>query len=170
MRVIEKVETPEPLNSRFKELNIEVITYAHEAVFTVDEGKDIKAQLVGGHTKNLFLKDKKEKVWLIIALAETKIALNQVHKEIGSARLSFGKADLMKEILGVTPGSVTPFSLINDKENHVNLILDKAMLSYKILNYHPLKNDKTTAISPDNLLKFIKSCGHEPMILDFKNI
>ena len=168
MPKIEKIQTPEPLHSRFESLNIAVETYLHAPIFTVDEGQDIKKQLHGGQTKNLFLKDKKGKLWLVIALGETKVDLKWLPKRINSARLSFGNPELMKEVLGVTPGSVTPFSLINDTDNHVTVILDKAMLEYDFLNYHPLINDKTTIIKSDDLLTFIHSCGHRPIIVDFE--
>ena len=163
------IETPEPLKTVFKDLEIDVKTVQHEPLFTVNDGEDIRHLFTGGHTKNLFLKDKKGQLWLVVALESTVIDLKWLPKRVGAARLSFGKAELMEEVLGVTPGSVTPFSLLNDKELRVRVVLDQAMLEdHDVLNFHPLKNDKTTEIAVEGLLKFIDSCGHKPVIVDFK--
>ncbi len=141
-------------------------TVDHAPVFTVAEGEDIKAGLPGGHTKNLFLKDKKGALVLISALQSTDIALNQLHKVIGGARLSFGSADLLEEALGVTPGSVTAFAIINDPGHRVRFILDKALMDHDIVNFHPLKNDATTALTSADLLGFVRALGREPEVLD----
>jgi Ala-tRNA(Pro) deacylase len=98
-------------------------------------------------------------------LEDAVINLKEAPQKIGSKRLSFGKPDLLMEVLGVEPGSVTPFGLINDRNARINVILDQAMMNQTPLNYHPLKNDATTAISPDDLVTFIKSCGHAPRIV-----
>ncbi|PHR63103.1 MAG: DNA-binding protein [Robiginitomaculum sp.] len=142
-------------------------TTEHRPIFTVEEGADIKATLPGGHSKNLFLKDKKGKLFLLSALGDTKIALNQLHKVLGCARLSFGKAELMEQVLGVTPGSVTAFSLLNDQAGQVTFVLDASLLACDPVNFHPLKNDATTAISADDLLKFARASGHEPLFVNF---
>ena len=142
-------------------------TLEHPPVFRVDEGREIKAALPGGHTKNLFLKDAKGRFWLISALAETAIDLKRAPALIGSARLSFGSPELMREALGVAPGSVTPFALINDRERRVSLVLDAALLRTSPINFHPLSNDATTAISTEGFLKFLSSLGIEPIITDF---
>lgn len=163
------IETPEPLKTVFEKLEIDVKTVQHEPLFTVNDGEDIRHLFTGGHTKNLFLKDKKQQLWLVVALESTVIDLKWLPKRIDSARLSFGRAELMEEVLGVTPGSVTPFSLLNDTKQQVKVVLDQEMLeAYDVLNFHPLKNDKTTEISVKGLLKFIDSCGHEPVIVNFK--
>lgn len=154
------------LMNRFVELNIKTTTVDHEPVFTVAESEKIDRKIPGGHTKNLFLKDKKGKMFLIVLLSDAKVELNKLHTKIGAhRRLSFGSAELLEEILGVKPGSVTPFSLINDIKQRVQPVLDENMLEHDVLNYHPLSNDATTSIKRDDLLKFIRSCGHEPMIL-----
>jgi len=141
-------------------------TVEHAPVFTVAEGEAIKAGMPGGHTKNLFLKDKKGALILISALQSTDIALNRLHKAISCARLSFGSAELLEEALGVTAGSVTAFAIINDPEHRVRFILDKALMAHEVVNFHPLKNDATTAVSSADLLGFVRALGREPEVLD----
>lgn len=154
------------LFDRFDELGIETNTTKHAPAFTVEEARELRGQIPGGHCKNLFLKDKKGKLWLIVCLEDAQIDLKSAPKAIGSARLSFGKPDLLMETLGIEPGSVTPFALINDSETVVNVILEANMMQIKLLNYHPLKNDATTTIKSDDLIKFIKSCGHSMQIVN----
>ena len=145
-------------------------TIDHAPVFTVDEGAALKAQMPGGHTKNLFLKDKKGQLVLISALWSTQIALNRLHPVIGTARLSFGSAELLAETLGVTPGSVTAFALVNDPHRRVRFILDAALMAHPIVNFHPLKNDATTAIARDDLVVVLRALGREPEIVDFSTV
>lgn len=159
--------TPEDLFARLGELGIETTTREHPPLFTVEESQRLRGEIPGGHTKNLFLKCKKGQIWLIVALEDAQIDLKNLHRLIGSGRLSFGKPDLMREVLGVEPGSVTPFSLINDTENRVSVVLDQAMMTFDILNFHPLVNTATTSISRGGLLKFIESCGHKPQFISF---
>jgi Ala-tRNA(Pro) deacylase len=142
-------------------------TVEHREIFTVEDGEDIKKSLPGGHSKNLFLKDKKGSLFLISALGSTKIKLNQLHKVLDCARLSFASADLMQRVLGVTPGSVTAFALINDPKGKVTFVLDKALLETDPVNFHPLKNNATTAISAKDLVLFANKTNHEPVLLDF---
>ena len=142
-------------------------TIQHPAVFRVGEGEAIKAAMPGGHTKNLFLKDAKGQLWLICALGETAIDLKRLHGVIGSARLSFGRAELMQQVLGVTPGSVTLFALINDTGHRVRLVLDRALFDREPVNFHPLVNTATTAISLDGMSRFLEALGVEPLIVDF---
>ena len=155
------------LFAKFDALNIAHTTHEHAPIFTVAEGAHIKASLPGGHTKNLFLKDKSGALFLICALGETEIAINKLHKSLGCKRLSFGKAELLLEKLGVTPGSVTLFSVINDQNSSVTLIIDEALINHDIVNFHPLKNDATTAISSADMIKFAKAVGHDPIIMNF---
>ncbi len=147
------------------ELGIKTKTFDHEPVFTVEEAKAVHDDVPGGHCKNLFCKDEKGVLWLIVALGDAVIDLKSTPAKIGSRRLSFGKPELLMEVLGIEPGSVTPFSLINDKTNRVNVILDEAMMKLDPLNFHPLKNDATTSITASDLLTFIKACGHHPRIV-----
>ena len=142
-------------------LGIETTTHEHPPVFTVEEAKAHCAHLPGGHCKSLFLKDKKDRLYLLVALDSRPIDLNAIGKRIGSARLSFGRPELLLEVLGVTPGSVTPFALINDCEHRVSVVLDAGMMRETVLNYHPLTNTATTAIRPDELRRFIAACGHQ---------
>lgn len=148
-------------------LGVAHTTHDHPPVFRVEEGHEIKAALPGGHTKNLFLRDDKGQAWLISALGETAIDLKALPRVIGSGRLSFGKPELMQELLGVTPGSVTAFGLINDAGRRVRLVLDRALLDHELVNFHPLANDATTAVSRDGFLAFLRGLGVEPLVVDF---
>ena len=140
-------------------------TVEHPPLFTVEESQALRGKIPGGHTKNLFLKDKKGALFLVVALEDAKIALNGLHRLLGaSGRFSFGSAEQMLEFLGVTPGSVTPFAVLNDKPGRVAVILDQAMMRHEVLNYHPLTNTMTTTIARDDLLKFLRATGHEPRI------
>ncbi len=161
-------KTRAELFAQFDSLSIAHTTHEHIPIFTVEEGAEIKAKLPGGHTKNLFLKDKSDALFLVCALGDTHIAVNRLHKELGCKRLSFGKPDLMLEHLGVTPGSVTLFAIMNDTSHAVTLVIDKALLAYDIVNFHPLKNDATTAISSADMIKFAKAVNHNPIIMDFE--
>lgn len=145
-------------------------TLDHPAVFRVEEGLAIKASLPGGHTKNLFLKDAKGQLWLVSALGETQIDLKRLHGVIGSARLSFGPAELMLECLGVTPGSVTALGLINDIDRKVRFVLDAALARADPVNFHPLTNTATTALSQAGFRSFLASIGVTPMIVDFERM
>ncbi len=141
-------------------------TFEHPAVFTVEESKQLRGPIEGGHTKNLFVKDKKSRLFLIVALEETRIDLKRVHETIGSqGRVSFGSGELLEEVWGVKPGSVTPFGAINDKDRRVTVVLDAEMMKLARLNFHPLINTMTTGISSDGLLAFLRATGHEPMIV-----
>jgi Ala-tRNA(Pro) deacylase len=148
-------------------LGIAHATLDHPPVFTVAEGAEIKARLPGGHTKNLFLKDKTGALALISALGETAVPVNRLHKALGTQRFSFGKEDVLWEALGVRPGSVTVFALVNDPDRKVRMVLDAALLERDPVNFHPLSNDATTAVGRDDLLTFIRATGREPAILDF---
>lgn len=162
--------TPDDLFAYLDELGISHTTHWHEAVFTVDEGKDLKAGMPGGHTKNLFLKDKDGTIVLIAAEAHSQLKLNQLHRLIGTKRLSFGTPDLMEEILGVTPGSVTAFSLINDKAGQVRFLVDAALMTHDPVNFHPLTNTGTTAVSREDFEKFVRATGHGFEVIDFRQL
>lgn len=156
--------TRESLLAYLDELGIETRTVDHPPVFTVDEAKSLRGDLAGGHTKNLFLKDKKGKLWLVVCLEDRQVDLKVLRKRLGAAQLSFGKAELLIEKLGIEPGSVTPFSVINDTDGEVTLVLDRQMLDMEPLNFHPLKNDATTQIAPADLIAFARATGHDPVI------
>jgi Ala-tRNA(Pro) deacylase len=157
--------TREELFERFKSLGIQTKTRDHAPVFTVEEARALRGEIEGGHCKNLFLKDDKGGLWLIVCLEESQIDLKAAPARIGSRRLSFGKPDLLMEVLGVEPGSVTPFGLINDTACRVNVVLDAAMMAHELVNYHPLQNTATTTIRSADLLTFIRSLGHDPKIV-----
>ena len=139
----------------------------HEATFTVEEGRELKETMPGGHTKNLFMKDKDGVFVLISAHADSELKLNQLHKLIGTRRLSFASGELMEELLGVTPGSVTGFALVNDKDQKVRFIVDAALMAFETLNFHPLVNTGTTAISHDDFRRFVEATGHDLTVVDF---
>jgi Ala-tRNA(Pro) deacylase len=152
----------------FDQLGIAHRTVGHAAVFRVGEGDEIKAALPGGHTKNLFLKDAKGQLWLVSALQDARIDLKALPRTIGSARLSFGSAELMEETLGVTPGSVTAFGLINDAAHRVRFVLDAGLAASDPVNFHPLTNTATTAISQADFRRLLAAIGVEPLIVDFE--
>jgi Ala-tRNA(Pro) deacylase len=156
---------PDHLFTRLAELGIDAETYHHPAVFTVDESAPVKAAIPGAHSKNLFLKDRKGQLFLVVALDRTQIDLKRLHGVIGaSGRLSFGSADLLREVLGVEPGSVTPFAAMNDAEGRVRVILDEALMRNQTVNFHPLQNTMTTGIAREDLIAFLRATGHEPLI------
>lgn len=165
---------PEPhlhepaLYALLDQLDIAHHTQEHRAVFTVAEGVDVKARLPGGHSKNLFLKDKSGDYVLISALGSTEIRLNQLHKRIGTKRLSFGKPDALFELLGVVPGSVTVFSVLQDKACKVRLILDKALFDHDAVWFHPMRNTASTRIAPRDIVRFAEATGHTPTLINFE--
>ncbi len=152
------------LFARFDELGIVTRSIEHPPLFTVAESAAVERQLPGGHTKNLFLKDAKANLYLVVALSSTAVDLKTLPQTINSHRLSFGKPELLMETLGVTPGSVTAFSVVNDTSLRVQVIIDAALLAHETINCHPLENTATTNIARDDLLRFIRATGHEPRI------
>src|SRR5690606_35723876 len=159
--------TPEDLFRRLHELGIETTTHRHAPLFTVEESRALRGDLPGGHCKSLFLKDKRAQFWLVVMLEDRKADLKWLAKHLGAGRLSFGRAELLYEVLGVIPGAVTPFGLINDRQRQVNVVLDAAMMRHDILNYHPLTNEATTTIRAEDLRRFIADCGHPVTEVEF---
>lgn len=158
--------TPDDLFDRLRTLAIETETHHHEAVFTVAESAHLKAGMPGAHSKNLFLKDRKGRLFLVVAEHGTAIDLKRLHEPLeASGRFSFGSADLLRERLGVEPGSVTPFAAVNDPDGLVSVILDADLMRHRLLNFHPLRNTMTTAIAAPDLLRFLRATGHEPRIV-----
>lgn len=142
-------------------------THDHPPLFTVEQSQALRGELEGGHTKNLFLKDKKGQYFLLTAQEDSEVNLKTLHKLLGgSSRFSFGKPDMLMELLGVIPGAVTAFGIINDRKGQVSFAIDKRLMEHDIINCHPLTNDATTAIARDDLLEFARLCGHEPQIVD----
>jgi Ala-tRNA(Pro) deacylase len=157
--------TPSELLDRLRDLGIVCETHEHPAVFTVAESRSVKHAVPGAHAKNLFLKDRKGRLFLVVARDETAIDLKRLHETIGaSGRLSFGSADLLRETLGVEPGSVTPFAAVHDRDGRVTVILDETLARADRVNFHPLVNTMSTGLSPDDLLTFLRSTGHEARI------
>lgn len=157
--------TRQELLDRFASLGLATETHGHAPVFTVEDARKLRGQIPGGHCKNLFLKDDKDSLYLIVSLEDARIDLRTVPARIGSKRLSFGKPDLLMDVMGVEPGSVTPFGLINDTQCRLNVILEDKMMALPLLNYHPLQNTATTSITAAGLIAFITSCGHTPRIV-----
>src|SRR5580692_205752 len=157
--------SPDKLFAYLDSLGIAHKTVTHPAVFTVAEATELRGNVPGAHTKNLFLRDKKGTPFLVVALENTVIELKSLHRRLGATgRFSFGSSELMRELLGVEPGSVTPFAVLNDKARRVAVVLDAAMMVHEALNFHPLVNTGTTTISRAGLLKFLEATGHSPRI------
>ncbi len=157
--------TPADLFAFLDRLGIAHPTITHPAVFTVEESQSLRGQIPGGHTKNLFLRDKKGAPYLVVAGEDAEIELRSLHRLLGaSGRFSFGSADLLRATLGVEPGSVTPFAALNDSAQRVTVVLDAAMMAHPALNFHPLVNTMTTSIGRDDLVRFLLATGHPPRI------
>jgi Ala-tRNA(Pro) deacylase len=157
--------SPDDLFAYLDQLGIKHSTVTHPPLFTVEQSQALRGQIPGGHTKNLFLKDKKDALFLVVALEDAKIDLKGLHRLLGaSGRFSFGSADLLQEVWGVLPGAVTPFGALNDTEARVTVVLDTEMMRRDVLNYHPLVNTKTTSITSLDLIKFLETTGHPPRI------
>ena len=157
--------TPADLFAFLDRLGIAHRTVQHPPVFTVEESRELRGRIEGGHSKNLFLKDKKGTLFLVVASEDAAIDLKGLHRQIGaSGRLSFGSAELLMECLGVIPGAVTPFAAINDTSARVLVILEASMMRHPVINFHPLDNSMTTAIGRDDLVRFLKATGHEARI------
>lgn len=146
------------------ELGIQTRTVEHEAVFTVAESHKLDSELRGAHTKNLFLKDDRGALFLVVAVATTRVDLKALSRTLSAGRFSFGKPELLNEVLGVEPGSVTAFAVINDTRARVNVVLDAELMAFDTINCHPLENTATTNIARDDLMRFIRACGHEPRV------
>ena len=157
--------TPEQLFTLLDGLRITQHTVKHPPVFTVEQAASVRGQIPGGHTKNLFLRDKKHELYLVVAPEDAEIDLKSLHRQLGATgRFSFGSADLLREVWGVEPGAVTPFGAVNDTQARVTVVLDAAMMEHETLNYHPLVNTMTTSIARGDLVKFLESTGHIPRI------
>lgn len=158
--------SPATLFQLMDELNLKYRVYDHEPIFTVEEGLHLKDNIPGTHCRNLFLRDKKKKMFLVVAANETEIDLKKLPELIDSGRLSFGSGDRLWENLGIKQGSVNPFCIVNDNNHNVRIILDAHMMAQDLVNYHPMDNAQTIGLSPEDLVSFIKSTHHEPEIVD----
>ncbi len=158
---------PQQLFAKLATLGIAQRTVEHPPVFTVEEAKALRGNLPGHHIKNLFLRNKKEEMWLVVAREDRAIYLKRLGEALGAGRLSFGSPDRLRRHLGVEPGSVTPFALVNDETHLVRLALDRGVAEGGPVNAHPLVNTMTTAIAPADLLRLFEATGHAPRWLDF---
>jgi Ala-tRNA(Pro) deacylase len=161
------MKTPQDLYTYFASLDISTRVYEHEPLYTCEQAEKHISTMPGGHTKNLFLKDDKKNIWLISALATTQIELKKVAQLLSAPKLRFAGPELLMEHLGVLPGSVTPFGLINDTQNRVKCVLDKALFDYELLNFHPLVNTATVAITLHDFKRFIRSLRDQVYVIDF---
>lgn len=161
-----KPAVPESLFDRLQELEIATSTMRHPPVFTVEEAKALRGRIKGGHTKNLFLRNKKGMMWLVVCPEDREVDLKVLGEQLGAGRLSFGSAERLMKFLGVIPGAVTPFGVINDKSRKVRVALDREIFNMEPLNFHPLDNAMTTSVSGENLIRFLEAEGHAPLIID----
>ncbi len=160
--------TPDRLFEKLDVLGIQASTVTHPPVFTVEEAKGLRGKILGCHTKNLFLRNKKGKMWLLVCLEDRTVDLKNLAGRLGAGRLSFGSADRLMKYLGVIPGAVTPFAVINDTSRAVKIAVDKAILDRAPLNFHPLDNAQTTSIGAEDFLKFLEGEDHQAQLLDFE--
>ncbi|HVY58905.1 MAG TPA: prolyl-tRNA synthetase associated domain-containing protein [Xanthobacteraceae bacterium] len=156
--------TPDDLFAYLDRLGIAHRTVSHPPLFTVEQSRALRGRIPGGHTKNLFLRDRKGMLFLVVALEDAVIDLKTLHERLGAGRFSFGPAALLRTTLGVEPGAVTPFAAINDVDRQVTVVLDAPMLEHATLNYHPLANTMTTSIGREDLIRFLEATGHSPRI------
>jgi Ala-tRNA(Pro) deacylase len=148
-------------------LGIATKTLNHPPLFTVEQSRVLRGEIPGAHTKNLFLVDRKDRAFLVVAEEDAAVDLKSLHRRIGaSGRLSFGKPEVLRAALGVEPGSVTPFAAINDRDRRVTVVLDRALMEHATLNFHPLTNSATTSLAAPELLRFLAAVGHEPQVVD----
>lgn len=154
------------LFARLEELGIASTTVEHAPLFTVEQSQALRGTIPGAHTKNLFLKDKDGRMALVVAKEDTCVDLKALAKRLGFGRFSFGKPELLMAVLGIEPGSVTAFALINETARRLDtVVVDEALMSFAEVNCHPLMNDATTRIATGDLIRFIEACGHAPRIL-----
>ncbi|WP_460449838.1 prolyl-tRNA synthetase associated domain-containing protein [Alsobacter sp. SYSU BS001988] len=159
--------SPQDLFAFLDSLDIPSETVTHPAVFTVEESKRLRGELPGAHVKNLFVKDKKGRLFLVSALEDTVIDLKKLHERVGGAgRVSFGSAELLMEVLGVEPGSVTPFAVLNDSGKRATVVLDARLMEHERINVHPLVNTMTTGVSRSGLVRFLEATGHAPLVVE----
>ena len=140
-------------------------TTSHPPVFTVEQAKSVRQLVKGGHTKNLFLRNKLGGLWLVTLMEDKRVDLKALGLVLGAGKLSFAKPEQLVQHLGVFPGSVTPFAVINDRDQAVTLVLDQDLLAQETLNFHPLRNDRTTNIAAQDLLVFAEAVSHRPHVI-----
>jgi Ala-tRNA(Pro) deacylase len=156
--------TPDDLFAFLDQHGIAHKTATHPPLFTVEQSRELRGTIPGAHTKNLFLKDKRDSVFLVVAPEEAAVNLKTLHHKLGAGRFSFGSSNLMQDLLGVAPGAVTPFGVINDTARRVTVVLDAGLMRDAIVNAHPLVNTMTTSLTREDLVKFLEATGHPPRI------
>ena len=159
--------TSDELLAYINSLGIDAQTSTHPPLMTVEDAKRLRGDLPGGHVKNLFLRDKFDRFWLLTTLEDTRVDLKRMAQRLEAGRFSFANADQLKALLGILPGAVSPLAVINDTERKVTMVVDEAMLAHDPLNVHPLRNDRTTTMPTAGLLRFLEACGHAPLVWDF---
>jgi Ala-tRNA(Pro) deacylase len=159
--------TSDELLAHLESLGIVSTTSTHPPLRTVEDSKRLRGELPGGHVKNLFLRDKRGRHWLLTTLEDTRVDLKAMAQRLDAAKFSFASAAMLGELLGIEPGAVSPLAVINDADGKVTVVFDEAMLARDPLNVHPLRNDRTTTIATADLLKFLSACGHAPLVLRF---
>lgn len=158
--------SPEALHARLDQLGIAYRCVSHPPVFTVEEAKALRGELPGSHIKNLFLRNKKGRMWLVTCLEDREVDLKALGERLEAGRFSFGSSERLMTYLGVRPGAVTPFAVINDKGGAVTMVLDSGLMAAGPVNCHPLVNDMTTALAPEDLVRFLEAAGHPPQMLE----
>lgn len=158
--------TPDQLLAFLEQLSIPTATVEHPPVFTVEEARRVRDPREGGHCKSLFLRNKKGDMWLVVLFEDTNVDLRKLGEAIGAGRVGFASPERLHRYLGVIPGAVTPFAVVNDEGGEVNVVLESGLLNANPLHFHPLDNGRTTAIGPDDLLRFLEAIGHPPELLD----
>jgi Ala-tRNA(Pro) deacylase len=157
--------TSDELLDRLRALGIRAVTHEHPPLRTVEEAKRLRGDLPGGHVKNLFLRDKHGRHWLFTTLEDARIDLKALARQLEAGRFSFANAETLARLLGIAPGAVSPLAAVNDTDGQVTVVFDQALLAISPLNVHPLRNDRTTAIAPADLVRFLDSCGHKPRLI-----
>lgn len=162
--------TSEDLLARLGALGIAATTVSHPPLRTVEDAKRLRGDLPGGHVKNLFLRDKRGKHWLLTTLEDARVDLKRMAQRLDAGRFSFANHDALRTLLAIEPGAVSPLAAANDIDGQVSVVLDEALLAFDVLNVHPLRNDRTTALAPADLLRFLADCRHPPLILPFADV
>lgn len=157
--------TPDDLFAFFDKLGIEHSTVEHPPFFTVDEGRPWHDKIPGLHCKNLFIKDRKGGIWLVVLPADKRADLARLEKLLSAPRFSFARPEILQELMELTPGSVTPFGLINDTQRRITVVLDEEMLDSERVNFHPLHNAASTTLKSADLVRFVRALGYQPTIL-----
>lgn len=159
--------TADALLAHLEALSITTATVTHPPLRTVEDSKRMRGDLPGGHVKNLFLRDKRRQFWLLTTLEDRTVDLKAMATRLDAGRFTFANEQELDQRLGIAPGAVSPLAAINDTDGLVTVVLDAALLTVAPLNLHPLRNDRTTAIAPADLVRFLEACGHAPRILPF---